>query len=101
MPKDIIGLTDENGQLVFGESHVMCNLFSMKALEKIADQELPYHSAHKKVNYLDEDGVLINADKPNAEIGHNESKQKYLHRLQALLQQHLGVDKGHPPYGDG
>ena len=66
MPKDIIGLTDENGQLVFGESHVMCNLFSMKALEKIADQELPYHSAHKKVNYLDEDGVLINADKPNA-----------------------------------
>ena len=66
MPKDVINLTDENGELVFGEAHIMCNLFNMKALEKIADQELPYHSAHKKVNYIDENGILIKADKPNA-----------------------------------
>ena len=66
LPKDVINLTDENGELVFGESHIMCNLFSMKALEKIAEQELPYHSAHKKVNYYDENGKLVEASKPNA-----------------------------------
>ena len=66
MPKDIIDLTDENGELMFGESHIMCNLFNMKALEKIAEQELPYHSAHKKVNYIDEDGNLVKATEPNA-----------------------------------
>ena len=44
----------------------MCNLFSLKALEKIAEQELPYHSAHKKVNYINEKGKLVIADKPNA-----------------------------------
>ena len=66
MPQDIIYLTDENDELIFGESHIMCNLFNMKALEKIAEQELPYHSAHKKVNYLDENGKLVEATKPNA-----------------------------------
>ena len=66
LPKDVINLTDENGELVFGESHIMCNLFSMKALEKIAEQELPYHSAHKKVNYYDENGNLVEAKEPNA-----------------------------------
>lgn len=66
LPKDVINLTDENGELVFGESHIMCNLFSIKALEKIAEQELPYHSAHKKVNYYDENGNLVEAKEPNA-----------------------------------
>ena len=66
MPKEVIYMTDENGELIFGESHIMCNLFSMKALEKIAEQELPYHSAHKKVNYIDENGNLIEATEPNA-----------------------------------
>ena len=66
MPKEVIYMTDENGELIFGESHIMCNLFSMKALEKIAEQELPYHSAHKKVNYIDEDGNLVEGKEPNA-----------------------------------
>ena len=66
MPKDIIDLRDENGELLFGESHIMCNLFNMKALDKIAEQELPYHSAHKKINYIGEDGNIIKATKPNA-----------------------------------
>ena len=66
MPKDVINLSDENGELMFGESHIMCNLFSIKALEKIAEQELPYHSAHKKINYIGADGKLIEAKEPNA-----------------------------------
>lgn len=66
MPKDVISLTDENDELIFGEAHIMCNLFSLKALEKIAEQELPYHSAFKKINFLDENGNLVIAEKPNA-----------------------------------
>ena len=39
---------DEFGELLYGESHIMCNLYSIAALEKIADKDLPYHSANKK-----------------------------------------------------
>ena len=61
-----IDIKDEDGELLFGESHVMCNLFSIKALEKIAEQELPYHSAHKKINYIGANGKLVEAKEPNA-----------------------------------
>ena len=57
---------DEDGELLFGESHIMCNLYSIGALEKIANQKLPYHSAHKKADYMDENGKLIEATEPNA-----------------------------------
>ncbi|MGN1326970.1 MAG: UDPGP type 1 family protein [Clostridia bacterium] len=57
---------DENGDLLYGESHILCNLFSVKAIEEISKNNLPYHSAFKKANYLDKNGNLIVADKPNA-----------------------------------
>ena len=46
--------TDKNGELVFGESHINCNLFNIKAIEEVANKNLPYHIAHKKASYLDE-----------------------------------------------
>lgn len=57
---------DENGSLVYGESHILCNLFSVKAIEEISQNDLPYHSAFKKANYLDKDGNLVIGDKPNS-----------------------------------
>ncbi len=57
---------DENGELVYGESHILCNLFSVEAIEKISQNTLPYHSAFKKAKYLDKDGNLVTSDKPNA-----------------------------------
>ena len=56
---------NEDDELAFGESHIMCNLFSLKALNIIAKKKLPYHIAHKKSDYLDNNGVIIKADKPN------------------------------------
>ena len=53
LPEDMIEAKDENGEILFGESHVMCNLFSLKALEKISLQNLQYHKAHKKYSYID------------------------------------------------
>ena len=56
----------DNGELVFAESHILCNLFSLSAIEEISKDKLPYHSAFKKATYIDENGNLIKGDKPNA-----------------------------------
>lgn len=58
--------TDENGQLVYGESHILCNLFNIKAIEEISKNKLPYHSAFKKAKYINEKGELVVPEKPNA-----------------------------------
>ena len=55
-----------NGELKYAESHILCNLFSLKAIEKISMQKLPYHKALKKATYTDKDGKVIIPDEPNA-----------------------------------
>ena len=66
LPDDIASITDDNGELVFGESHIMCNLFNINAVKRSSTKELEYHVAFKKSNYLDKDGNLIEPDKSNA-----------------------------------
>ena len=56
---------NDDGELTFGESHIMCNLFSLKALQLLANKELPYHIAHKKSEYLDNNGNLVKPEEPN------------------------------------
>ena len=58
--------TNENGGLVYGESHILCNLFSVKAIEEISKNTLPYHSAFKKNSYIDESGKEIIPTEPNS-----------------------------------
>lgn len=57
---------DENGELLYGESHILCNLFNIKAIEEIAKNKLPYHSAFKKAKYIDKNGVIVVPEVPNA-----------------------------------
>lgn len=57
---------DENGELLYGESHILCNLFNLEAVERMGKTPLPYHSAFKKAKYIDKDGKLIVPDSPNA-----------------------------------
>ena len=57
---------NENGELLFGESHILCNLFNIKAIENISEKKLPYHSAFKKAKYINENGDLVVPEKPNA-----------------------------------
>ena len=45
-------MTDEKGQLVYGESHINCNLFHINSIKEISRDKLPYHSAYKKIEYL-------------------------------------------------
>lgn len=65
IPETLIEEIDENGELMYGESHIMCNLYTLDAIEKIANVELPYHSAHKKVDFMQEDGNMFYAKEPN------------------------------------
>lgn len=57
---------DSNGELLYGESHILCNLFNIDAIERMGKTPLPYHSAYKKAKYIDKDGNLVVPDSPNA-----------------------------------
>ena len=64
--KEMAEEIDENGQLKYGESHILCNLFNIKEIEKISEKNLPYHSAHKKATYMNEKGEIVKGIEPNA-----------------------------------
>ena len=57
---------DEKGELLLGESHILCNQFNIKILEELAKNKLPYHVAFKKATYMDEKGNIISPTEPNA-----------------------------------
>ena len=65
VPKEMMVATDETGEFLYGESHIMCNLFSLEAIEKASTKELKYHVAVKKIKYIDENGKLVNPTEPN------------------------------------
>ncbi len=66
LPDDIAAIANENGELVFGESHIMCNLFNIDAIKSLTTEELEYHVAFKKSNYIDEKGILVKPEEENA-----------------------------------
>lgn len=66
IPAELAEAVDEDGDLIYGESHIMCNLFSMNILKKLANVTLPYHKAHKKNSYLDENGNIVKPEEPNS-----------------------------------
>lgn len=57
---------DDAGELLYGESHILCNLFNVEAVERMGSEPLPYHSAFKKATYIDKDGNKVVPDSPNA-----------------------------------
>ena len=57
---------DEAGELLYGESHILCNLFNISAIERMGSNPLPYHCAYKKATYIDKNGNKIVPDSPNA-----------------------------------
>ena len=58
--------TDAAGELLYGESHILCNLFRIDAIERMGSNPLPYHSAFKKATFIDKNGNKIVPDSPNA-----------------------------------
>ena len=66
IPKEMAEATNANGELVYGESHILCNLFNIDAVERMGSKPLPYHTAFKKATYIDKDGNKVVPDGPNA-----------------------------------
>lgn len=66
LPEKMAEEVDDNGELKYGESHIMCNLFTIDAIEKISKEPLIYHSAFKKNSYIDENGKEIIPNEPNS-----------------------------------
>ena len=63
---EMANAVDENNEFLYGEAHIMMNLFNIDVIEGIAKEKLPYHSAFKKCNYMNEDGEMVIAEEPNA-----------------------------------
>ena len=59
-------MTDENGQYVYGDAHILCNMFNVKVFDIMGDRGLPYHTAVKKAAYINASGERITPDTPNA-----------------------------------
>lgn len=66
LPEKMAEEIDKNGELKYGESHIMCNLFTIDAVEKISKEPLIYHSAFKKNSYLDENLKEVIPEEANA-----------------------------------
>ncbi len=64
--KEMAEAIDENGEFLYGESHILCNLFNIDAIERMGTRTLPYHTAFKKQTYIDKDGNIVVPDSPNA-----------------------------------
>lgn len=65
LPEKMAEEIDSNGELKYGESHIMCNLYTIDAIEKISKEPLIYHSAFKKNSYINEEGKEIIPTEPN------------------------------------
>ncbi len=66
LPEKMAEEVDKDGELKYGESHIMCNLFTIDAIEEISKQPLIYHSAKKKIPYIDINGKEVIPNEPNA-----------------------------------
>ena len=66
LPEKMAEERDDMGELRYGESHIMCNLYSINALEKASKEILMYHTAFKKNSYIDENGKEVIPTEPNS-----------------------------------
>lgn len=64
--EEMAQMCDDEGELLYGESHILCNLFNIEALKLIGDEKLPYHVAFKKSPFVDSKGEIFQPISPNA-----------------------------------
>jgi len=55
-----------NGKFLYREVNILCHLFSIDAIEKISNLNLPYHRATKKNTYINNEGMKIVPGFPNS-----------------------------------
>lgn len=66
LPEFMALQTNENGERIYDFGAYMNYLFSVKMLHNIKNKKLPIHVVTKKVEYIDDNGILIKPEQPNA-----------------------------------
>ena len=56
IPEKVASQINEEGEFIYGDMNIVNHLFSTKALEIINSRPLPYHTAVKKCEYINEKG---------------------------------------------
>lgn len=56
----------KNGKSLYREVNILCHLFSVDAIEKIANLDLPYHRARKKNTFINDEGMKIVPETENS-----------------------------------
>ncbi len=64
--EEMANMRDNYGSLVYGDLNAVFHLYNIKALERVSNLKLPYHTAFKKAKYINKDGKLVIPEKPNA-----------------------------------
>ncbi|MBO5076708.1 MAG: UDPGP type 1 family protein [Clostridia bacterium] len=64
--KEMAEARDARGEFVYGDAHILCNMFTVDALDAAGSEGLPYHVAVKKTKYIDDRGQLAEPAAPNA-----------------------------------
>ena len=62
---ELRNVKDENGELLYGQSNIVSHLYNIQALDFLKNVKLPYHRAHKKGSYINENLQEIFPTEPN------------------------------------
>jgi len=65
IPEALAISVNEHGEFIFGDSHIISNLFSINAVKRASTKELQYHVVLKCVDFINEDGELVHPSEPN------------------------------------
>ncbi len=66
MTDEMRNLREPDGRLSYNYGVILNYLFRIDKLDKTLKVKLPLHKAFKAISYIDEDGVLVIPEKPNA-----------------------------------
>lgn len=66
MTPEMNNMRDEDGNLLYGATHTLVNLFNIEAIKIATQNNLKYLAAFKKINCIDENGDMIIPEKENA-----------------------------------
>ncbi len=62
---EMANATNENGERLYNYGVILNYLFNVDTLHRINNQKMPIHVVTKKIEYIDENGVLVKPTEPN------------------------------------
>lgn len=66
LPEELRYAVDEKKELLYSNANIVNHIFSVDFLDRCSKVGLPYHAAHKKISFVNDEGNIINPEMPNA-----------------------------------